>query len=185
MAVARLAWVLPVLALVLAGCGSSDRFALHTPRPKVVPTVEGDGNAVLPGSSKPAAKARPVARAQKLVIRHWAKALRSGHVAQAADSFALPVIVANGTPPITLHKRRDILAFNRQLPCGAVVVGFSPLGRYVATTFRLVERPGAGKCGSGVGLLARTAFLIKHGHIARWVRLPDPQQAPSATTNAS
>jgi hypothetical protein len=110
------------------------------------------------------------------VIRDWVDELRAGHVAAAASYFSFPSIVENGTPPITLHERADAVAFNRSLPCGAILVRARPLGRYIAATFRLTERPGAGSCGSGTGNLARTAFIIREGKIAQWRRLPDPEQ---------
>jgi hypothetical protein len=108
------------------------------------------------------------------VIQAWVDELRAGHVAAAAGYFTFPSIVENGTPPITLHERADAVAFNRSLPCGAVLVRARPLGRYIAATFRLTERPGAGSCGSGTGNLARTAFIISEGKIVQWRRLPDP-----------
>jgi hypothetical protein len=110
------------------------------------------------------------------VIRDWVDELRAGHVAAAAGYFAFPSIVENGTPPVTLRKRADALAFNRSLPCGAKLIRARPFGRYIAATFRLTERPGAGSCGSGTGNLARTAFIISEGKIVQWRRLPDPRQ---------
>jgi hypothetical protein len=110
------------------------------------------------------------------VIRDWVDELRAGHVAAAAGYFAFPSIVENGTPPVTLHTRDDAVAFNRSLPCGAKLIRARPFGRYVAATFRLTERPGAGSCGAGTGNLARTAFIISEGKIVQWRRLPDPRQ---------
>jgi hypothetical protein len=187
MSAARLAWVLPALALVVAGCGSSDRFDLRTPPPRVVPTVLPSGKLVAPGAhanaakpAKPAAGHDPVTAVEAHVIRAWAAALRHGHVARAARAFALPVIVANGNDPVELHTRAQAKAFNRSLPCGAVVVRLDrTVHHFVVTTFRLVERPGPGHCGTGVGHLARTAFLIRHGHITRWLRVADPPQGDS------
>jgi hypothetical protein len=178
MAAARRGWVLPALALlVLAGCGSSDRFSLRTPRPSATPSVRADGRLVAPGSAtpSPARGVDPVTADEARVIRTWASALRHGHVAAAARSFGLPALVANGGALVKLHTRAQAKAFNRSLPCGAVVERISRTGNhFVVTTFRLVERPGKGRCGTGVGHLARTAFLIEHGRITRWVRVADP-----------
>jgi hypothetical protein len=113
------------------------------------------------------------------VIEGWVGALAQGDVDGAADYFALPSVVQNATPELTLRSRADVLAFNRSLPCGAKLVKARPLGRVIVATFRLRERPG-GDCGSGVGLLARTAFVIRDGKIVQWRRLPNPSQpAPS------
>jgi hypothetical protein len=107
------------------------------------------------------------------VIEGWVEALSRGDVEAAAGYFALPSVVENGMPPVTLHSRADAVAFNRSLPCGAKLVKAVPVGRLVAATFRLTERPGGG-CGAGVGELARTAFLIRDSKIAVWRRLPNP-----------
>jgi hypothetical protein len=113
------------------------------------------------------------------VIDEWVKTLSSGDVSGAADLFALPSVVENGTPPIRLSTHADAVTFNRSLPCGAELVRARPDGRFIAATFRLTERPG-GDCGSGVGGLAQTAFLIRGGKIVEWHRLPDTGgQAPS------
>ena len=44
---------------------------------------------------------------------------------------------------------------------------------FVIATFRLTERPGRGRCGSGTGATARTALLVRDGHITDWLRVPD------------
>jgi hypothetical protein len=118
------------------------------------------------------------------VIRDWAQALRAGHVDQAASYFALPAIVENGTPPVRIVDRAQARDFNELLPCGARLIRSSRHGAYIFATFRLTNRVG-GNCGSGTGLLAATAFLIRHGKIAEWRRLPDPgppQNSPSSPT---
>ena len=115
--------------------------------------------------------------AQLGVIEGWVEALAGGDVGAAAGYFAVPSVVENGTPPLTLRSREDVQAFNRSLPCGATLVKALPRGRLIVATFRLRERPG-GDCGDGVGLLARTAFLIRDGKIAEWRRLPNPSQNP-------
>jgi hypothetical protein len=107
------------------------------------------------------------------VIRGWVETLADGDVDGAADYFAVPSVVQNATPPLTLRSRAAVVEFNRSLPCGAKLVKARPAGRFIVGTFRLQERPG-GDCGSGVGLLARTAFVIREGRIVQWRRLPNP-----------
>jgi hypothetical protein len=142
-----------LIVLPLAGCG-------------------GDGGSGTGGGST-AARGLPPGHAPVLVIEEWVKTLSRGDVSGAADLFALPSVVENGTPPRSLRTRADALLFNRSLPCGGRLVRARPDGRYIAATFRLTERPG-GDCGSGVGELARTAFLIRGDKIVEWHRLPDP-----------
>jgi hypothetical protein len=111
------------------------------------------------------------------VIKGWVDTLADGDIDGAADYFAVPSVVQNATPPLTLRSRADVVGFNRSLPCGAKLVKARPVGRVIVATFRLKERPG-GACGSGVGLLARTAFVIKDGRIVQWRRLPNPSLQP-------
>ncbi len=120
------------------------------------------------------------------VIRDWAQALRSGNIAKAASYFALPAVVADGTAPVRIDTPAQARDFNRLLPCGAQLVSTSRHGAYIFATFKLTNRVGGG-CGSGTGTLAATAFLIRNGKIARWLRLPNPgsgQQPPGTTTQA-
>ena len=142
-----------LLALAASGCGG------------------GNGN-----GSETAAIELPPGHASVLVIDEWVRTLDKGDVEGAAEFFALPSVVQNGTPPLTLHSRADAVEFNRSLPCGAKLVGAKPRGRFIAATFRLSERPGPGTCGAGVGGIARTAFLIRDGKIVQWRRLPDSGQ---------
>lgn len=107
------------------------------------------------------------------MIENWIDTLSDGDVQAAAGYFAVPSIAENGTGPQALRSRADVLAFNRSLPCGANLVRARPIGRFIAATFRLTERPG-GACGPGAGLLARTAFVIKDGKIVQWRRLANP-----------
>ena len=102
------------------------------------------------------------------VIRAW-----------AARYFAVPSLVSNGTPPITLRSRADVRLFNESLPCGAVLERTYRQGRYTAAVFRLTERPGRGRCGTGTGDHARTAFIIRGGKIRQWRRLANPQAPPA------
>jgi hypothetical protein len=167
MALAR--WLPLVLALALggAGCGSSSgpspskdhRLDLTTPKAEGTP---------------PASTSEPVTRREEAVIRGWTSTLRHGRVAKAARYFALPSIVANGTPPVTIQTRAQAEQFNRILTCGARVVSLERGDHHrVIVTFRLTERPG-GACGGGTGALAYTAFRIRGGRITQWLRIEDP-----------
>jgi hypothetical protein len=151
---------------ILSGCGgasgsSSDEAATTTA------TVPGGGSAE-----------------DVKVIGTWVDALREGHVREAAASFALPSVVANGTKPIRLKTREDAVVFNESLPCGAKLVSASTEGQVTTATFELTERPG-GSCGDGVGLEAKTAFVIADGKIVHWSRVPGPDDGPAPSGQLS
>lgn len=124
------------------------------------------------------AKAPPAGTAaaggDERVIRGWTDDLRRGDEAAAAARFALPAVVANGTPPVEITTREGIRAFHDTLTCGAVVVATEPHHGLTIARFRLTERPG-GDCGSGTGGYAAAAFEIENGRIVRWLRVEDPQ----------
>lgn len=107
------------------------------------------------------------------VIDEWSTALREGDVEAAADHFEVPSIAQNGTPPLELESREAVIAFNEALPCGAELIRAEQRDRYTVATFELTERPGEGSCGPGVGTEARTAFVIRDGKIAAWIRAAD------------
>jgi len=110
------------------------------------------------------------------VIRAWADTLRRGDVTAAARFFAVPSVVANGTPPLVLSTRAEVRAFNSSLPCGARLLRTSSSGRFTTAVFRLTERPGPGRCGTGTGQTARTTFVIRDGKIDEWRRVADTPQ---------
>jgi hypothetical protein len=107
------------------------------------------------------------------VIREWADTLRAGDVAGAAALFALPSVVSNGTEPFTLYTRAEARAFNESLPCGARLLRTSSSAGFTTAVFRLTERPGPGRCGSGTGGTARTTFVVRGGKIVEWRRVAD------------
>ena len=173
-----------VAALAAAGCGGGS---------------DADRNARTPGVSRSptptptVAKGTPAAGRvdpdDEAVIRRWADTLRRGDVRGAARMFTLPSVAANGTDPLSLRTRAAVRFFNRTLPCGAKLLRTKP-GRsgFVIATFRLTERPGRGQCGTAVGAEASTAFLIKRGKIAYWIRVPedvDEAPAPDASGTGS
>jgi len=153
-------------ALLIGGCGGDDGDAED---------AGGESSAAIetPGDADPE-KAR--------VIREWSEALRGGDIEAAAEYFDIPSIVQNGTPPLPLTSREELIAFNEGLPCGAELVTAEDEGRYTVATFELTERAGAGECGDGVGATARTAFAIRDGLIVEWRRVPseDPAAEPPA-----
>jgi hypothetical protein len=143
--------------LGLAGCGEE------------VPTItikEG-----LPGGADPKSVR---------VIEDWAGALADGKVEKAASYFALPSVVANGAAPLRIRDRHDAETFNESLPCGAELVEAQGHGGFILVTFELTERPGPGRCGSGTGEQAGTAFRIEDGEIAEWRRIPVPGEGDGA-----
>ena len=119
------------------------------------------------------------------VIEGWSDSLREGEVEEAAKLFRIPSLVQNGTPPLELDSERKVLLFNASLPCGAELTETEQRGEYVIATFELTERPGAGECGSGVGVLARTAFKIEDGLIVEWRRVPNVPGSEQAAPDSS
>ncbi len=151
---ARLIIPAVVSSLALAACGGSN------------------DEAEVPGGADPDAVE---------VIQGWADELRAGDVEAAADRFEIPATVQNGTPPLRLASRDDVIAFNESLPCGAELTEAEQSEEYTIATFELTERPGPGECGSGVGETAKTAFVIRDGRIAEWRRVVDADEgAPPA-----
>src|SRR5437773_11676652 len=117
MARTRLAPTLALAAaLGAAGCGGS---AHHD--------KAGKGN---PAARTPSAHAARAADVR--VIRAWVDKLRAGHVAAAADYFAVPAVVQNGTRPLRLRTRAAVRVFNESLPCGARLERTLAVGKYVA-----------------------------------------------------
>jgi hypothetical protein len=160
--------LLAALALLTAGCGGGGGGGDDGPTGAARPSATA-------GAGEPAVPApgtTPEAGAED-VVRAWADTLRRGDVEAAAGYFAVPATVSNGTPPLRLETREEVELFNRALPCGAQVIATeqAPHG-FVIATFRLTERPGEGRCGSGTGATARTALLVRDGHITNWLRIP-------------
>lgn len=135
---------LSLLAVLAIACGGGDE---DPPPPPPPPTPEA-------------------------VVRAWAADLRRGDVRAAADRFALPSLVANGTPVERLETRVQARSFNASLPCGGRVVKTRRRARLVIATIVLTERPG-GDCGAGAGGTATTAFDVRDGKIVRWIRVPE------------
>lgn len=118
------------------------------------------------------------------VIRTWADTLRAGDVDGAADQFAVPSRVANGTAPERLTTRAAVESFNASLPCGARLQGTQDReDGFVVATFRLTARRGGTDCGDGRGAIARVAIRVRDGKITDWVRVDDsPAAGPTVDT---
>ena len=113
---------------------------------------------------------RPSPPSPEAVVRGWADDLRRGDVDGATARFAVPAIVANGTPEIRLTTRREVRFFNDSLPCGGRVVETKRHQGVIIATFVLTDRPGS-RC-DGTGNRARAAFEVRDGRIVRWLRVP-------------
>lgn len=156
--------VLIAALLALCGCGGSG------------------GSSTSSGASTTAGNADP---ADVDVIDGWATTLRHGDVRAAAQYFAIPSVAENG--PILVHLRSldGARRFNASLPCGARLIRAETVGEFTTATFRLTERPGRGTCGSGVGAVAMTSFVIRNGKIAQWRRVGEGAGgAPAPSTSA-
>ena len=161
------AWLLPVLALVVGACGGMsdrERFELRTPGVDDMITREVEG------SEKP--RVGKPTRAELKVIRAWASALSAGRIGEAAALFDVPVAIADGVhEQESLYDRRSILAFNRSLACGQRLLEWRRgAASTVIATFELMDRRGArGECGKNVGLKSDTIFVVEHDLIQRWL----------------
>jgi hypothetical protein len=173
MAARRAAVALAALGL-LTGCGGSSGpdYALKTPPPIVragpiataAPKTESKPKPGQPHpSQRDAERLRPV-------LEGWAAALRRGDPDRAARYFAVPAIVAQSMT-VQLQTREQVRKFNDELPCGAKLLEVQHDGRYIVGTFRLTQR--AGHTCTGVGELARVAFVIRAHHFTEWRQVPD------------
>lgn len=112
------------------------------------------------------------------VIEGWADALRSGHLERAAGYWAHPSAMVNGTTAegalaiIPIRSKRDALAADESLPCGATLQTTVKRGRYVRATFMLGGRSGPGSGSTPCSGPASVDFLISRRHIVRWLRAP-------------
>ena len=159
-----------LLLLSLAGCAhgsNAPTTTRATTAAAAAPEQRQDySNYYPPGTHKPTSQALRV-------ITRWSEELRRGHVRRAASYFAVPVVVQNASPVLKLTSRAEVLGFNRTLPCGAHIVKTIAGGRYTVATFVLTERPGSPGCGA-TGMLAATAFRLRHGKISEWRRVLVP-----------
>ena len=113
------------------------------------------------------------------VVRAWADTLRRGDVRGAARYFAIPSrrLQRHAGPHAQVARGRAVLQPHAAVR-GQVIRSEPAPHDFVYITFRLTERPGRGRCGSGTGGTARTAFRVRDGHITDWLRVPDDQSPP-------
>src|SRR5205085_8567782 len=102
---------------------------------------------------------------------------------QAASFFSVPAIVLNGGPPLLLSKRSQVLAWNSALPCGAKLVRTVDVRGWTIARFLLTDRQG-GNC-DGIGHTASTAFAMRKGKIALWIRVRDDVSPEKAAPSRS
>lgn len=174
-------------ALTLAACGggstashsTSAQSAARAAAATTTAPQKNYDNYYPPGTHK-------APRAAVRVITAWSDQLRAGHVRRAASYFTVPALVQNASPVMHLTSEKQVLAFNRTLPCGAHIVRTLEAARYVVATFVLTERPGSTSCGA-TGKLAATAFLLRHGRISEWRRVlvPPPLGPPQNMQNGT
>lgn len=79
---------------------------------------------------------------------------------------------------IRIRTAGDALIADETLPCGATLRRTSRSGAYVQADFTLSTRTGAGASSSGCSGPARVNFLIRDGHIVRWLRAPITSSPP-------
>ncbi|MDQ6916012.1 MAG: hypothetical protein M3155_09420 [Actinomycetota bacterium] len=145
-------------AVALAGCGGGTQHRAAATK-------------TAPRRDSPPPGARSADPGAVRVIRAWVDAERRSDMARAARYFDLPAVVANGGPPLVLRTRAAVRLWNSGLPCGAQLIEAVALRGYVIARFRLTRRPGQ-RC-DGTGQTASTAFKLRHGRIAQWVRVDD------------
>ena len=169
--------LLPVLAaitLAVAGCGSGDDSTSSTAASR----AGGTAGTVTP-KLEPVPSAPGVDPASARVVRDWVAALRGGDAARAANFFAVPTVVSNGSGLMKLRSRSAVLAFNRGLPCGARMIAARRAKKgFLIATFVLMNRHGGGRCDIPPGSTARTAFRVRGGRITDWIRVADLPKAP-------
>ena len=177
--------VLATGALLAAACGSSGHSSSHS-------STSSSATSSRHGAAPRNSTETRVDPAAVGVIVAWSDALRRGDLHRAASYFAFPSRMVNGVGSgadvqvITIRNLAEAEIANQTLPCGAKFVSAQRRGPYVNALFRLTGRPGPGgsNCGTGLGLTARTDFLIRHGRIVDWIRAPD-QPGDHATPAAS
>jgi hypothetical protein len=171
----RSAVALVAAATITAGCGgsASNKTTTVANAPAAPARSELD-----PPASVPDRATGPATKEARRVINAWLRALRHGDVERAARYFALPSKFQNSTPVLVVNTKRERIAINLSLPCGAKARSMGGAGVYTIVTFVLTKRPGA-DCGSGVGGTARGAIRVERRHIKEWYRLPDEPRPTS------
>jgi hypothetical protein len=185
----RLVSIVVLCSILVCACGGSgddgDRAKAPTSTTQTTPRDEELRDALGFPDDVPLRASGAADPAQAKVIRDWTDALRGGDVAGASALWALPSTVQNVTPALKLRSRADVRAFNRSLPCGAVVTTSAGAAHgFTIITVRLTKRRGA-DCGTGAGGVARTAIRVRDGKIAEWYRLPDDPDGPAPSPDTT
>jgi hypothetical protein len=138
----------------------------------------GKGSSSAPTGSAKGIEGAGVAASSVTVIEGWANALREGHARRAAAYWARPSEMVNGPDGsghltlIHIDSEHDALLADESLSCGATLHATTRSGKYVRAIFLLGPRSGAGASKSGCSGPASVDFLIRDGHIVRWLRAP-------------
>lgn len=138
----------------------------------------GKGSSAVPAGFAKGIEGAGVAASSVTVINGWANALREGHARQAAAYWARPSEMVNGPDAsgrltlIHIDSEHDALLADESLSCGATLHATTRSGKYVRATFLLGLRSGTGASKSGCSGAASVDFLIRDGHIVRWLRAP-------------
>ncbi len=157
------------------GCGKADRH---------VGAQHG-------GGARVAQRGAGVPSGAAAVIQGWSDALRAGQRRRAAGYWAHPSAMVNGVDAaghlavIEIRNEHDALLADDSLSCGATLRRTERRGAYVQADFDLSLRSGAGASTSGCSGPASVEFVIRAGHIVRWLRapasgLPPVPDAPAA-----
>lgn len=178
--------LLATCLLVVSGCGDSEDPQAGPPGERTSTTdsdAEGsdadEGESTDPDPDRPDSDTDGADSEAVAVIEEWSQTLAEGDVEGAAELFALPSIAENGTVVLRIETLEDAIAFNETLPCGAILQEAQTTGRFTTATFELTERPG-GACGSGIGGVAATSFVITDGKIAEWRRVATDEERGGA-----
>jgi hypothetical protein len=132
------------------------------------------GAATATGPEMPRGQVKPGEPPEAAAIRGWSNALNAERYNRAASFFARDAIVDQGQP-IRLPDRSAAVAFNRSLPCHAVVTDVKEEGRSIVAAFEL--RPGTGPKGA-CDSNARVRFRFSGNKFTEWRQLVEPEQAP-------
>jgi hypothetical protein len=156
---------------VLAGCGGGGGGGSTSQPPPLSPEQATSG---------PPADTRRADPDAVATIRGWVNAERLSKINLAATYFSLPALVLNNDTAL-LRTREDVRDWIGALPCGAALLRAVDVRGWTIARFRLTDRSG-GHC-DGPGGSASTAFALRHGKIAMWIRVRDdvsPQKAAPA-----
>jgi limonene-1,2-epoxide hydrolase len=176
---AALLLVLLTTAAALAACGGGAAPPAATSTQRGAPPAPRSGlgidPSVLPPRTVPTQPTRAADPAAARLIERWARDLRHGDFRAAATAFGLPARFQNGTPVLTLRRRRDVLAVTSGFSCGAIPTRIAAAGAYTLVRFRLTSRVG-GDCGGAEGHTTGAAIEVVDGRIRAWYRLYDPEE---------